>query len=108
MMIEVLASILSGAAAGPDRHVFQSQQLIAYDIDAFTGLEKFRSDMDMYLAKLRTGTGARARDGEENVTRRYAAMLTVAPNGSEPGDIKVSAGFDNSLGYQQVVVVVAA
>jgi LDH2 family malate/lactate/ureidoglycolate dehydrogenase len=62
MMIEVLASVLSGAAAGPDRRVFQSQQFIAYDIDAFTDLEKFRSDMDVYLAKLRAATPAPGHD----------------------------------------------
>ena len=58
MMIEVLGSVLSGAAAGPDRRVFQSQQMIAYDIDAFTDLDLFKMDMDIYLAKLRTTTPA--------------------------------------------------
>lgn len=58
MMIEVLASVLSGAAAGPDRRVFQSQQMIAYDINAFTDLKGFKSDMDVYLAKLRNATPA--------------------------------------------------
>ena len=62
MMIEVLASVLSGAAAGPDRRVFQSQQFIAYDIDAFTDLDKFKSDMDIYLTKLRTATPAPGHD----------------------------------------------
>ena len=58
MMIEVLCSALSGAAAGPDRRARQSQQLIAYDIDAFTDLAVFKSDMDTYLSKLRNVTPA--------------------------------------------------
>ncbi len=58
MMIEVLGSVLSGTAAGPDRRVFQSQQMIAYDINAFTDLELFKSDMDTYLATLRNATPA--------------------------------------------------
>jgi LDH2 family malate/lactate/ureidoglycolate dehydrogenase len=62
MMIEVLASVLSGAAAGPDRRVFQSQQFIAYDIDAFTDLDVFKSDMDTYLATLRNATPAPGHD----------------------------------------------
>jgi LDH2 family malate/lactate/ureidoglycolate dehydrogenase len=53
MMVEVLCSALSGAAAGPDRRVRQSQQLICYDIDAFTELDVFKTDMDVYLNRLR-------------------------------------------------------
>ncbi|UCH46457.1 MAG: Ldh family oxidoreductase [Betaproteobacteria bacterium] len=62
MMIEVLGSVLSGASAGPHRRVFQSQQMIAYDIDAFTDLEGFKSDMDTYLASLRNATPAPGHD----------------------------------------------
>ncbi len=58
MMVEVLASVLSGAAAGPNRRAFQSQQMIAYDIAAFTDLDMFKSDMDEYLAALRNATPA--------------------------------------------------
>jgi len=64
MMIEVLCSTLSGAAAGPDRRVRQSQQVIAYDIDAFTDRATFLSDMDVYLGKLRTAPPA---PGQERV-----------------------------------------
>lgn len=62
MMIEVLGSVLSGAAAGPHRRVFQSQQFIAYDIDAFTDVKGFKSDMDTYLTSLRTATPAPGHD----------------------------------------------
>jgi LDH2 family malate/lactate/ureidoglycolate dehydrogenase len=64
MMVEVLCSALSGAAAGPDRRARQSQQLIAYDIDAFTDVAQFKDDMDRYLQRLR---GARTAPGEERV-----------------------------------------
>ena len=36
--------------------------MIAYDIDAFTDLELFKSDMDTYLAKLRNATPAPGHD----------------------------------------------
>ena len=62
MMVEVLCSTLSGAGAGPHRRVRQSQQVIAYDIDAFTDLAGFKADMDTYLKTLRTATPAPGRD----------------------------------------------
>ena len=36
--------------------------MIAYDIDAFTDLELFKSDIDTYLAKLRNATPAPGHD----------------------------------------------
>ena len=62
MMVEVLTSGLAGAAAGPDRRARQSQQLIAYDIDAFTDLAGFKDDMDRYLERLRTAKTAPGQD----------------------------------------------
>jgi L-2-hydroxycarboxylate dehydrogenase (NAD+) len=53
MMVEVLCSVLSGGGAGPHRRARQSQQFICYDIDAFTDLGTFKSDMDTYLASIR-------------------------------------------------------
>lgn len=53
VMIEVLTSVLSGAGAGPDRKVPQSHHFIAYRIDAFTELDAFKNDMDVYLRRLR-------------------------------------------------------
>jgi L-2-hydroxycarboxylate dehydrogenase (NAD+) len=58
MMVEVLCGVLSGAAAGPDRRARQCQQLICYDIDAFTDVDTFRDDMDTYLKRLREGRPA--------------------------------------------------
>ena len=62
MMVEVLTSVLAGAAAGPDRRVRQSQQLLVYDIDAFTDLESFKDDMGHYLKTLRTSKTAPGHD----------------------------------------------
>ena len=53
LTIEILSSVLSGAGGGPDRRVEQSHQYIAYRIDAFTDLEKFKDDMDVYLRRIR-------------------------------------------------------
>ena len=58
MMIEVLASVLCGAAAGQERRAGQSHHFIAYRIDAFTDLEQFKTDMDAYLVRLRTAKRA--------------------------------------------------
>ncbi|NKC11731.1 MAG: Ldh family oxidoreductase [Gammaproteobacteria bacterium] len=58
MMIEVLCSALSGAAAGPERRARQSQQLICYDVAAFTDTRQFKDDMDVYLKRLRTAKPA--------------------------------------------------
>lgn len=53
VMVEVLCSLLSGAGGGPHRRVRQSQQVICYDVEAFTDLALFKRDMDDYLCALR-------------------------------------------------------
>ena len=64
VMVEVLTSLLSGGAAGPDRRARQAHHLLAYRIDAFTDLEGFKDDMDAYLRRLRE---AKTAPGEERV-----------------------------------------
>lgn len=64
MMIEVLASVLSGAAAGQDRRARQCHQFLAYRVDAFTDIEQFKDDMDRYLVSLRS---AKTAPGAERV-----------------------------------------
>ena len=54
--------VLCGAGAGPDRRVRQSQQFLVYDIDAFTDLDLFKDDMDVYLKSLRTSKTAPGHD----------------------------------------------
>ena len=64
VMVEVLTSLLSGGAGGPDRRARQAHHLLAYRIDAFTDVEQFKDDMDVYLRRLRD---AKTAPGEERV-----------------------------------------
>ena len=64
VMVEVLTSLLSGGAGGPDRRARQAHHLLAYRVDAFTDLESFKDDMDAYLRRLRD---AKTAPGEERV-----------------------------------------
>ena len=64
VMIEVLTSVLSGGAAGPDRRAAQAHHFLAYRIDAFTEIEQFKDDMDIYLRRLRE---AKTAPGAERV-----------------------------------------
>ena len=70
MMIELLTSALSGGAAGPDRRAEQAHHFLAYRIDAFTDVEQFKDDVDVYLKRLRTSKTA---PGEDRVY--YAGLL---------------------------------
>ena len=70
MMIELLTSTLSGAAAGQARRAEQAHHFIAYRIDAFTDLELFKDDVDAYLKRLRT---SKTIPGEQRVY--YAGLL---------------------------------
>ena len=58
MMAEILASVLSGAAAGPDRRARQSHHFVAYRIDAFTDPQRFKDDMDAWLGRIRSAPTA--------------------------------------------------
>ena len=71
VMVEVLTSLLSGGAAGPDRRApgGQAHHLLAYRLDAFTDPEAFKDDMDAYLRRLRD---SRPAPGEERVS--YAGL----------------------------------
>lgn len=62
VMIEVLTSVLAGGAAGPDRRAGQAHHMLAYRIDAFTDLEQFKDDMDVYLKRLREAKPAPGAD----------------------------------------------
>ncbi|MCH9673815.1 MAG: Ldh family oxidoreductase [Gammaproteobacteria bacterium] len=53
MMVEVLTSMLSGGAAGPDRRASQAHHFIAYRIDAFMDPVEFKRDNDAYLKRIR-------------------------------------------------------
>ncbi len=64
VMIEILTTVLAGQGAGPDRRAGQAHHFIAYKIEAFTDLDTFKDDMDVYLRTLRESQTA---PGEERV-----------------------------------------
>jgi LDH2 family malate/lactate/ureidoglycolate dehydrogenase len=53
MMVDILSGVLSGTGPGFLNTGSASHHFIAYRIDAFTDLEKFKDDMDVYLRGLR-------------------------------------------------------
>ncbi len=53
MMVEVLTSVLAGTGGGPDRRAGSAHYFMAYNVEAFTELDLFKSDMDNYLKRLR-------------------------------------------------------
>ena len=64
VMIEVLAGILGGNGGGPNRRRGASHHFIAYNLEAFTDIEDFKTDMDEYmraLSRLQASPGPRPR-----------------------------------------------
>ena len=53
MLVEILAGVLGGSGAGNFRRSQAAHHFIAYDIDAFTDVEKFKSDMDEYMKSIK-------------------------------------------------------
>jgi len=70
MLVEVLTSVLAGTGAGPDRRADSAHYFMAYDVEAFTDLEIFKSDMDSYLKRIRESQTA---PGEDRVV--YPGIL---------------------------------
>ncbi len=62
VMVEVLSGVLSGGAAGPDRRGGASHHFIAYKIDAFTDVDLFKDDMDVYMKALQESAPAPGHD----------------------------------------------
>jgi len=60
--IEALTSVLAGGGGGPDRRAGAAHHMIAYRIDAFTDIDRFKDDMDEYLTRLRQARPAPGRD----------------------------------------------
>ena len=52
MLVEVLTTVLAGTGAGPDRRAGSAHYFMAYNVEAFTELATFKSDMDAYLKRL--------------------------------------------------------
>lgn len=82
MMVEVLTSLLAGAGGGPFRRSGSAHYFMAYNIEAFTDLNQFKTDMDQYLERLRTSKPA---PGESRVVYpgipEHEAELERAGNG---------------------------
>ncbi len=53
MLVEILAGVLGGSGAGTFRRSQASHHFIAYDIESFTDVEKFKSDMDEYMKSIK-------------------------------------------------------
>ena len=53
MLVEILAGVLGGSGAGNYRRSQAAHHFIAYDIDAFTDVDKFKSDMDEYMKSIK-------------------------------------------------------
>ena len=51
--VEIMCGLLGATGAGPDRQGPASHHFIAYNIEAFTDLESFKDDMDLYMKQIR-------------------------------------------------------
>lgn len=69
VMVEVLTTVLAGTGAGPNRRAGSAHHFIAYDVNAFTDLDEFKQDMDVYMQTL---VNAKTAPGEERVL--YAGL----------------------------------
>ena len=52
MLVEVLTTLLGGMGGGPFRRGNSAHYFMAYNVEAFTDLAGFKSDMDAYLKRL--------------------------------------------------------
>lgn len=62
VMIEILAGILGGNGGGPNRRRGASHHFIAYNLEAFTDIEDFKTDMDEYMRMLKDSKPAPGQD----------------------------------------------
>ena len=53
VMVEILCGLLGGSGGGPFRRGGASHHFIAYNIEAFTDLDEFKTQMDAYMKALR-------------------------------------------------------
>jgi len=51
--VEIMCGLLGATGAGPNRQGPASHHFIAYNIEAFTDLETFKDDMDLYMKEIR-------------------------------------------------------
>ncbi|MDG0865992.1 Ldh family oxidoreductase [Candidatus Lucifugimonas marina] len=51
--VEIMCSLIGASGAGPNRRGGAAHHFIAYNIEAFTDLEEFKSDMDIYMNEIK-------------------------------------------------------
>ncbi len=51
--VEIMCSLIGASGAGPNRRSGAAHHFIAYNIEAFTDLEEFKSDMDIYMNEIK-------------------------------------------------------
>ena len=51
--VEIMCGLLGATGAGPNRQGGASHHFIAYNVEAFTDLEAFKDDMDIYMSEIK-------------------------------------------------------
>ena len=51
--VEIMCGLLGATGAGPNRQGGAAHHFIAYNIEAFTDLESFKDDMDIYMSEIK-------------------------------------------------------
>ncbi|MDA1279801.1 MAG: Ldh family oxidoreductase, partial [Chloroflexi bacterium] len=52
MWVEIMCGLLGATGAGPNRKGGASHHFIAYNVEAFTDLESFKDEMDIYMKEI--------------------------------------------------------
>lgn len=53
MWVEIMCGLLGATGAGPNREGGAAHHFIAYNVEAFTDLEQFKNDMDIYMNEIK-------------------------------------------------------
>jgi LDH2 family malate/lactate/ureidoglycolate dehydrogenase len=54
MWVEIMCGLLGATGAGPNREGGAAHHFIAYNVEAFTDLEQFKNDMDIYMNEIKS------------------------------------------------------
>ena len=83
IVVDVLSGVLSGTGPGFATRIGNGHHFLAYRIDAFTDLDQFKDDMDLYLRTLRESKTA---PGQERV---YYAGLNASEKEEERAELGI-------------------
>ena len=83
VVVDVLSGVLSGTGPGFAPRIGNGHHFLAYRIDAFTDLDTFKDDMDLYLRTLRESKTA---PGQERV---YYAGLNAYETEQERAELGI-------------------